>query len=387
MLIVLLSVGVVITLAVALPARSRERPATVPAPVPVEVERIAAIPALADRFTVNGVVEPNRTVTVAAEVSGRIESYGPRAHDLTVAGRTFAKGMVVAEGQPVAKGDCLVVLDDDLLRAAFNRAKAQAAYDQRQYARMRELYEKDVAGKQELDQARTAVAVSQAVLVQAAERLDRTRIEAPISGILNDLPQEVGQFVQPGVCVAEIVDIDTVKVVVDVSERNIGYLKTGDQAAILPGFADEPQVSGRITFISEVADQSARTTRVEVSADNAGRLLRSGQIVRVRLTRRTIRNAIMIPLDAVISLEKGKVVYVVVDGKARRRNVEIDMDCIKGASVRVTGGLSGGEELIVLGQRYVADGQLVAVSDVGLGRGSPAGSPTTRPTIRPVEGN
>ena len=123
------------------------------------------------------------------------------------------------------------------------------------------------------------------------------------------------------------------------------------------------QAGGQITFISELADERSRTTRVEVSVENPERLLRSGQIVRARLTRRTLKDVVMIPLASVIPLEDGKVVYLVEGDEARRRRIELDMDFIKGTDIRVLSGLDGGEKLIVAGHRYVGDGQKVIVRD------------------------
>lgn len=360
-LIVLAGVAVVAILVVALPAKSRQAPATEPAPVNVEVELVQPIPELPDAFVQHAVVEPNRIVMVAAEVSGQIESIGLRNSDLTVAGRTYLKGQPVVEGEPIAKGDCIVVLNTDLLQAEHDRAKAQAEYSQREYARMLDLREKNVAAQKELDQAKMDMEVSRATLAEASEKLRRTKIVAPIAGILNDLPEEVGQFVQPGAFVAEIVDISVVKVVVDVSEKDIHYLNVGDKAEVLVDPRGGCSVYGQITFISELADKQARTTRVEISVLNEPKLLRSGQGVRVVLVRQILTDVIMIPLAAAIPLENGYVVYVVQDGVARRRPVQIDLTFIKGVKALVTSGLASGDQLIVTGHRYVGDGQKVIV--------------------------
>jgi len=363
LLIVVVALLVVVVLAVALPEKSREAPAVKPPPINVEVRDIVLRQAVEDSFILHAVIEPNATVMVASEVSGQIESIGARKSDVTVANVAFRKGQPVAEGEPVAKGDCLVKLNTELLQAEYDRAKAQFEYDQRDYTRMQELFEKQVAGRQELDRSKTNMAVSKATLAEVGERLDRTSINSPIDGILNDLPEEVGQFVQPGTYVAEIVDIDTVKVVADVPERDVRYLRVGDEVEVFIDSMDGRQEQGRITFISELAEEMARTTRVEASVNNQQRVLRSGQIVRVRLTRRILKDVIMIPLAAVIPLEDGYVVYVASQGKADRREVEIDLGLIRGAEVRVTQGLQAGDKLIVAGHRYLGDQQEVVVRD------------------------
>ena len=138
--------------------------------------------------------------------------------------------------------------------------------------------------------------------------------------------------------------------------------------------------TGEISYISEVADAGARTTRMEIRLDNSDRRLRSGQIVTSRLLRRMLTGVVMVPLASVIPLEKGYRVYVVADGKAQPR--EIELGFFRGTEVRVLSGLRAGDELSVRGHHYVAPGQAVKV--VGRqGEGEPATRPAqTAPATR-----
>ena len=114
-----------------------------------------------------------------------------------------------------------------------------------------------------------------------------------------------------------------------------------------------------INVKSELADEHTRTSRLEITVDNRERLLRSGQIVRARLTRRVLNDVIMIPLGSVIPLERGRVVYVVEGGQAQRRLVELGF--IKGRSVQILAGVEAGDLLIVAGHRFVGPGQPVTI--------------------------
>jgi membrane fusion protein (multidrug efflux system) len=121
----------------------------------------------------------------------------------------------------------------------------------------------------------------------------------------------------------------------------------------------EKLLAGTTTFVSELADQQTRSTRMEITVENKQGLLRSGQIVRAHLTRRVLKDAIMIPLLAVIPMENSKAVYVVNSSKAQRREVKLDI--IKGDRIQVTHGLKPGDLLIIAGHRFVAPGQRVNV--------------------------
>ncbi|MBN2446918.1 MAG: efflux RND transporter periplasmic adaptor subunit [Phycisphaerae bacterium] len=350
--------------AVVLVAWIKPPPPTIPAvqspPVNVEVLQVSAIEELADTFRLTAVVEPYRVVQVAAEVSGRVERWGTREQPIALAGREIPAGTTINEGEPIATGDTIVQLNDDLLQARYDREAAQLDYDQREYERIRALYERGSTASNELDNQVSQRDIARANLNEAARALERATIVAPISGILNDIMVEVGEYASPGTPVAEIVEIDRVKVVVDVPERDIYYLALGQQATINAQAADAAEQTGKITYISELADSQTRTTHVEITVDNHDRLLRSGQIVRVSLTRQMLADVIMIPLAAVIPLEEGKVVYVVnADNQAERREVELGF--IKGRDVQILSGLAPGDILIIAGHRYVGPGQAVAI--------------------------
>lgn len=342
-------------------------PEALPA-VNVQVLELTPLPELPDTFNLTAVVEPEAVVRVAAEVAGRIERFGTRPTERSWRGQTLPAGAPIDEGEPVTQGQPLVYLNDDLLQARYDQAHAQFEYDQREFRRILDLSERGSTSQQEVDDARTRRDISQAQYNEAARALERTKIVAPQSGVLNRLPMEIGEYANPGDAVAEIVDLDTVKVVVDVPERDVYYLERGEPAEVLTNHSDARVLHGTITYISELADDLTRTSRVEITLPNLDHALRSGQILRARLTRRVLQNALMVPLDSVIPLEHGRLVYVVesqadADGAittvAVRREVELGM--IKGRMVEVTAGLQAGDTLIVDGQRSVGPGQPVTV--------------------------
>jgi len=312
-------------------------------------------------------VEPNRVVHVAAEVAGRVDKI------------FCTEGRRVSNGQ---KDKPLLKLKTDLLQAAFDSAKAQADVDETEYERMKRLHARGAAGDSELDTAAGRAAVSKAALDDARGRLERATIYPPIAGVLNRLTVELGEYVQPGQVVAEIVDADTVKVVADVPEREVHFIAKGREATVLYTFQRRPmRRTAKVTYVGKLAHERSLTTRVEIAMDNRDGKLFSGQIVKVRMVRRRLRNVIMIPIDAVLPQradEGGSVTryiaYVVEGGKARRRDkIELDRSVVKGKRIRVVAGLRAGDRLIVRGQRYVGPDQ-----DVRVNAPEGAPSPTTR---------
>lgn len=344
----LIGVGVLVLAAAAvaavaiLPGRDRkEKPKKIP-PVNVEVMKIQPIAEMPEVFVLHGEVEANLVVDVSAEVAGRIE----RIH--------------LAEGKPCGKDADLIDLNKDLLAAEWRRAKATAQFAKEDLRQKLLLQKRSAATQMEVDLARSQADAGKAAQDIAKANLDRATIQTPIQGILNEIPVEKGEYITAGTKVAQIVDVDTVKVVIAVPELHIHWVKLGDEHRIFRDFHDgSPPLKGTVTYVSELAEKQARTTRVELTVDNADRALRVGQIVRVELTLRTLEDVVMVPLMAVIPLEHGKVVYVVTGGKAERREVTLS-GLFKGHDVRVKG-LDAGEMLIVKGHRLVAPGQAVQV--------------------------
>jgi membrane fusion protein (multidrug efflux system) len=343
-----------------LPSAAPDAPAIEVPPVNVSVMHVTAAPELADTVTLSAAVEPDYVVHVAAEVAGRIEKWGERRTASEWLGREYAAGTTVLEGEAVTEGDVILYLNTDLLKARYDRAAAQYEYDEREWRRILDLSESGATTTNELADAKAKRDISKAALDEVARQLERAVIVAPMSGVLNKQVMKIGEYATPGDGVAEIVKLDIMKVVVDVPERDTPYLKIGDTATILIGPPHEGEMTGNISYISELAHEGSRTTRVEIAVENREQLLRSGQIVRTRLTRRVLHDVIMIPLAAVIPLEEGKLVYVVKDGRAERRDVELGF--IRARDVQAVSGLEPGDVLIVEGHRYVGPGQAVRIA-------------------------
>lgn len=376
-------VAATVLLVALVPARRTGDAPTPPEPVPVTVTVVKPLPEVEDVFRLPGVIEPNRVVNVAAEVAGQIRAYAARGDRLGPDGRLLpgpTPSETIQEGDEVQAGQPLVYLNDDLLRAQRDSAKAEYEFQTRELERIVDLNKKGVATGMEMDQVLMRRDVAGAALELAEANLRRTRIVAPVSGVLNRLPAEIGEYVAPGTPVAQIVDLDTVKIALDVPERDIGYLHVGDEETIVYGIDQPRETRGRITYLSELADPVARTTRIEIAVENppgasGKRNLRAGQIVEARLRRRTLRDVILVSLESVIPLEKGYAAYVSENGRAKQRILTLDTSTFFGQKVRVTKGLQAGDRLIVSRDTRLGPDQLVREVEVLSSASAPAAHP------------
>jgi membrane fusion protein (multidrug efflux system) len=325
-----------------MPERQTDVEESVSPLVNVSVLTIEAEKEMADSLKLPAVVEPNRVTSISAEISGRIETVDCK------------------KGQTVRKHDVLLTLNSDLLIPQRDTATAQYERDRLEWERMKDLVQKRATAQKDLDDTMTRMAISRATLDQIKATLDRCYIKSPSDGVINDLTVERGEYLDPGVPVAQLVDTTSVKVAVDLPEKDVPYFTVGQTADVLVSLRDtEETFSGPITFISEVADEQTRSTRMEITLSNPEQRLHSGQIVLVRLTRQTFHNAIFIPLLTVIPMESGNAVYIVEDNQAVRRDVTLGV--IKGDNIQILKGLNVGDQLIVEGHRFVAPGLKVRI--------------------------
>ena len=211
-----------------------------------------------------------------------------------------------------------------------------------------------IAAETTMEQAKVALSLAQ-------ERLSDATITAPISGILSMRYLDLGGFASPTAPIFEIVDMDTVKATVSVIEADLSKLDPENQDAWLEVDALPQAVTGKISLISPVLDQTSRSAKVEIAIDNAALLLKPGMFAKVRIPVEIHQNAILLPRSAIIedSVRKIQTVFVVVDGRSKRR--QIAMGLADGNRVEITSGLSESEQVIIAGQHTLKDGDEVTV--------------------------
>ncbi|HNX26389.1 MAG TPA: efflux RND transporter periplasmic adaptor subunit [Phycisphaerae bacterium] len=366
---IIFAVAVVVLVIKFYPNSKNEQAVLESPPVTVEVMTINPDSSVRDVITLPGHVEPNKVVDVAAEVAGRVDAHAGKA-DRLGKGMEITRGPasagVVNEGDYVKQGQPIVYINTDILLAQCEKTLAEYEFQQQEFKRVSELYGKDVATRTELETTKMNRDMAKAAYDLCRANLERTVVVAPITGRVNSLPVEAGEYVQPGNLVAEFVDMDTAKIVVEVPERDISYMKLGQKQNITVGTFSPTTLQGKISYISDLADEKTHTTRVEIVVDNKNRALRSGQFVKVELLRRELESPIMAPLGVIIPMEQGHAVYVVENDTAQRRDVELDYSLLRGQFIRISKGLKKGDRLIVAGQRLVGPGQKVRIRSTGM---------------------
>jgi membrane fusion protein, multidrug efflux system len=334
-----------------------------PAPKPVPV-RIAAVEK-ADfpvYLTGLGTVQGFNTVLVRTRVDGQINK------------------IAFQEGQFVKEGDTLVEIDPRPFQAALDQAKAKKQQDEANLANATldlQRYTKlgEFATRQQTDTQRSQVAqltaqiaADQAAISNAQAQFDYATVKAPISGIVGIRQVDVGNIVnaatQTGI--VSIAQIEPIAVIFTAPEEQLPDIKAALAAAppkVIALSTDGKKVlsTGSLSLINNQVDTTSGTIRLKAVFDNKDHALWPGQSVSTRLLVATLKDATVIPDDAVQHGNDGLYAFSVnAENKAELRRIKVSKS-IDGRSV-VDEGLSPGEQVITSGQYKVQPGTLVGTS-------------------------
>jgi membrane fusion protein (multidrug efflux system) len=159
--------------------------------------------------------------------------------------------------------------------------------------------------------------------------------------------------------VLEILDIDQVKVAMEVPERDIAALSSVEEMSFTVAALSDRTFTGKVHFVSAKASRSSNSFMVELCLDNPEMTLRPGMIASVSLPRAVMENVVVLPLSAIIAKDGEYVIFVAESDRAARRIVKI-ASILEREAVIATG-LKSGELVVMEGQRSLTDGCLLKI--------------------------
>lgn len=309
-----------------------------------------------------GTVQGFNTVVVRTRVDGQIDK------------------IAFKEGQLVSQGDLLVEIDPRPYQATLDQAKAKKAQDEANLANANldlQRYTKlgEFATKQQTDTQRSTVqqltaqiAADEAAIANAQTQLDYTQVKAPISGVAGLRQVDIGNIVnastQTGI--VTIAQIEPIAVIFTAPEEQLPYINEAQAVQPLRVIAittdgKKPLAEGSLAVINNQVDTTSGTIRLKAVFDNKNHALWPGQSVSTRLLLKTLKDATVVPDDAIQHGTNGLYVYSVnQDNKAELHQVKVSQS-IDGRSVIDTG-LSPGQQVITAGQYKVSPGALVSTA-------------------------
>ncbi len=367
-------------------SRSRRGPGI----VAVETARIEQTD-LGDRVVFTGTIKAEERFDAAPKIAGIIRSINYNAGDV------------------VRRGAVLAVLDDDeyilavekeeasllVAQATAQDAEAQLEITRRDYDRSKNLRDEQVISEQEFDkidatfkaaQAKYDTAVAQVRLAEAALNtakvvLNYTRVRAdwedgPDERVIGQRWYDAGAMVAANTPIIPVLDINTVRAVISVSEKQYPRLRLNDRVTVTTDAFPGRGFPGRISRIPQELGDLTREAEVEVAVDNPDLALKPGMFVRATIEFERADNAVAAPLAAVVRRDDGlRGVYVVNDDQDAVTFQPVTEGIVDGAYVElVNADALLGREVVVLGQHLLKDGINVRVAGAAPRESAPAGS-------------
>ena len=232
------------------------------------------------------------------------------------------------QGKPEFRGEGGLLLQVDTTEYALSLARARADFVSAE-ARFQEMtfFDDEITDpavrveRERLSRARSGLAQAEVTLQEATINLARTSVKAPFPGRVADLRVVEGQFVGQGTELMTIVDLDPIKVEVQVLEKEIGYLQEGRRATVTFAAFPGETFDGRVATINPVVDPEFRTARVTVLLPNPRGRIKPGMYARVSLEAQYYPDRILVPRSAILEKDRRDMLFVFEDGRAKWRYV------------------------------------------------------------------
>lgn len=308
---------------------------------PVNVVALTVSPGpMKESINLPGVLRPWISLKVVAEVRGKIIEKN------------------VEQGQRVTKGQVLAKIEPRDYQNAHTSAKAAYRAAKSSYDRITALVKDRLATQSQLDDVSAQLETTQAALDNATLNLERCVIRSPMNGVVDNLPIEIGRFMNTGDPVADLLQVDRLKVEVGIPESDVVAVRRIRNFRVMVDALNKV-VEGNFHFLSKSTDNMAMLYKLEIALDNKSGELLPDMFARVEIVKKEVPDGIAVPLFALLENEEQKAVFVANDNAAHRRPVSVGIQ--DGWRLQITDGLQPEDQVIVVGQRGLKDGDLVNV--------------------------
>lgn len=331
---------------------------------------------------VSGATVVRDTLWISVTAAGEAAAYRRAVLTAQVEGRV--ESVPVRENAQVAPGRTLLQLDTTQYALAVARARGDLLDAEARFREMvlfnDEIEDPELRRERErIARSRSGLEQAQVALREAELDLERTSVEAPFRGRVADLEVVAGQWVRAGDELMTVLEIDPIKVEVQVLEAEVGYLEEGRRASVTFAAFPGETFRGRIETINPVVDPETRTARVTLLLDNPGGRIKPGMYARVSLDAQSFPDRTLVPRTAILERDRRTMLFVLEEegGTARAKWRYVTTGLESDSLVEVVANpdtemVEPGETVLVDGHHYlVHDAVVRLVEDVAEEGGRP----------------
>ena len=325
---------------------------------------VASQEAWPSTLTAIGTVAAVRGVTVSADLPGVVDR------------------IAFESGQAVREGELLAALDTRQERAQLAAAEAQRDLARINFERMEGLLNEHVVSQAEFDRATADQRQADARVGESRAAIERKTIKAPFTGILGLRHVNLGQYLSAGDALVTLQSLDPIYVNFGVPQQAIGQLRRGRAVRIV---ADDPggvELTGSITAIDSVVDESTRNVQAQATLANPRGTLRPGMFAQTAVAVGAASAVVALPASAISYAPYGDSVFVVTEltdpsGKSYRgvRQQFVKLGGARGDQIAVTSGIKAGDEVVTSGVFKLRNGAAVLVNNTV----RPGNNPSPKP--------
>lgn len=318
--------------------RNQDQNLTADVEIPVSVEELKLEP-IEEFVNTTGTAFPKGEIELKSKISA---SYFLEKNPNT--GKSWQLG------DRVKAGALIVRLEDqeyvNSVRMETNQLNLELM--ESELRKQESLYEKGGVTLRELKTASINYENAKTAVVTSKLQLEKTKISAPIDGVIVDLPYHTqGTQVEAGVTMVKIMDYKTMYMDVQLPEKYISVIKPGQVVKLTNYTIPDDTIIGNVTQLSPAINADTRTFKGTVSIDNRDFLLRPGMFVKADIVTSRKDSAIVIRKNIILSRQRGKTVFIVDRGVAAERIIETGLENI--TNVEVTRGLAKNERIVTSG--------------------------------------
>ena len=286
-----------------------------------------------------GSFSPNREVEVRPQAGGQITQ------------------LPFEEGQSVGAGRLMAKIDDEQLRYQVEALQVTLEGYQNDLVRYENLVKGDATPAVNLERTQLSIRATQAQIKQLRKQIANTNVTAPFSGIVTEKMVEKGSVVSVGAAIAKITDISSLKLVVEIPEKDINRFRVGQSIPIETDVYPAVRFTGRVSMVAAEGD-AAHNYPVEIRVPNSGKnQLKAGMYGTIANTDKLKSQTLSVPRQAILGSAKQPQVYVVQNGKAILKSVGIG--ATTNEYYEITKGLKPGDQVVTSGQINLQNGTLV----------------------------